>query len=249
MEKKTWKMLENNPEVMNALAAKLGLSNSLTFYDVYSLDSQVELNHIPRPALALLVIIPLTPSWAANRRAEDADKGPYTMYGENEPVIWFKQTIGNACGSIGLLHSVINGPAVDFITPDSTLSKIRQAAIPLSMAERAEMLYNHLAFENAHKSVEEDGDSYTDAEVKRQGGHFVAFVKSGGKLWELEGDRKGPLDRGSLNDDEDVLSPRALEMGMKRIVDMSNSDGGAIMFSCIALARKVESDTARVQTD
>ena len=230
---------ENNPEVMNALATKLGLSPSLTSYDVYSMDSQDELSHIPRPALALLVIIPLTPSWAANRRAEDADKGLYTGNGNNEPVIWFKQTIGNACGSIGLLHSVINGPAVNFITPDSTFDKIRKAAISLPMTERAEMLYNNQAFEDAHKSVEDNGDSYSDAKVKRQGGHFVAFVKSGGKLWELEGDRKGPLDRGSLNDDEDVLSPRALEMGIKRIIEMSNSDGEAVLFSCIALARKV----------
>lgn len=225
---------------MNALAAKLGLSPSLAFYDVYSLDSQDELNHIPRPAFALLVIIPLTPAWAADRIAEDANKGPYTGYGENEPVIWFKQTIGNACGSIGLLHSVINGPAADFITPDSTFDKIRRAASPLKMTERAEMLYNNQAFEDAHRSVENNGDSYSDAEVKRQGGHFVAFVKSEGKLWELEGDRKGPLDRGSLSDDEDVLSQKALDMGIKRIVDMSNSDGGAVMFSCIALAKKQE---------
>ena len=172
---------------MNALAAKLGLSPSLTFYDVYSLDTPEDLAHIPRSAFALLVIIPLTPFWAANRVAEDADKGSYTGCGETEPVIWFKQTIGNACGSIGLLHSVINGPAVDFITPGSGFDTIRKTAIPLKMADRAEMLYHNQAFEVAHKSVEQDGDSYSDAEVKRQGGHFVAFVKSGGKLWELEG--------------------------------------------------------------
>lgn len=261
MEKKTWKMLgkqtapsagfhqrihgthhertENNPEVMNALAAKLGLSTTLTFYDVYSLDSPA-LEHIPRPALALLVLIPLTQSWAASCSTEDADKEPYTGHGDNEPVIWFKQTIGHACGSIGLLHSVINGPAADFITRDSDLDKIRKAAIPLKMAERAEMLYNNRAFEIAHKSVEQDGDSYSDAEVDREGGHFVSFVKSGGKLWELEGDRKGPLDRGDLGDDEDVLSPRALEMGIKRIIEMSKGEGEAMLFSCIALANRTE---------
>jgi ubiquitin carboxyl-terminal hydrolase L3 len=224
---------------MNALAAKLGLSSSLTFYDVYSLDSSA-LEHIPRPALALLVIIPLTPSWAANRSAEDANKAPYTGQGDHEPVIWFKQTIGHACGSIGLLHSVINGPAVEFITPGSDLDSIRQAAIPLQTAERAEMLYNNQAFEVAHKSVEQDGDSYSDAEVVREGGHFVSFVKSEGKLWELEGDRKGPLARGDLGDDEDVLSPRALEMGIKRIIELSKGDGEAILFSCIALANRTE---------
>lgn len=74
---------------------------------------------------------------------------------------------------------------------------------------------------------------------ERNGGHFVSFVKSGGKLWELEGLRKGPLERGSLADDEDVFSPRALDMGIKRIIKL-NADGGGenLPFSCIALARR-----------
>lgn len=226
---------------MNQLAATLGLSSELVFYDVYSLDDPELLAHVPRPALALLVIIPLTPAWDQDRKAEDADKGPYTGSGPDEPVIWFKQTIGNACGSIGLLHSLINGPAADFITPNSDIAVIRNAAIPLDMAKRAEMLYNSEPFERAHKSVEQAGDSYADPTLERNGGHFVSFVKTGGKLWELEGGREGPLDRGGLGEGEDVLSPRALDMGLERIIKM-NADGGGenLRFSCIALARKSE---------
>ncbi len=232
-------MAENNPDVMNQLATKLGISSELQFYDVYSLDEPELLAHIPRPALALLVIIPLTPAWDESRKAEDASKGPYTGSGPDEPVIWFKQTIGHACGSIGVLHSLINGPAADFIKPDSDLAAIRSLAIPLDMTKRAEMLYNSEPFELAHKSVELAGDSYADLTGKLEGGHFVSFVKSGGKLWELEGSRKGPLERGSLADNEDVLSPRALDMGIKRIIKL-NADGGGedLRFSCIALARR-----------
>lgn len=232
-------MAENNPDVMNQLATKLGLSSELQFYDVYSLDDPEQLAHIPRPALALLVIIPLTPAWDRSRKAEDADKAPYTGSGPDEPVIWFKQTIGHACGSIGLLHSVINGPAVDFIKRDSDLAAIRNLAIPLNMTKRAEMLYNSEPFELAHKSVEQAGDSYADPTDERDGGHFVSFVKSGGKLWELEGDRKGPQERGSLADNEDVLSPRALDIGIKRIIKLNtDGGGGGLLFSCIALARR-----------
>jgi ubiquitin carboxyl-terminal hydrolase L3 len=223
---------------MSKLAATLGLSSELEFYDVYSLDEPELLTHIPRPALALLVIIPLTPAWDRSRKAEDADKEPYTSSGPGEPVIWFKQTIGHACGSIGLLHSVINGPAVDFIKPDSDLEAIRSQAIPLDMSKRAEMLYNSEPFEAAHKSVEQAGDSEADLTGEREGGHFVSFVKSGGKLWELEGSRKGPLERGSLADDEDVLSPRALDIGIKRIIKLNADEGGSLQFSCIALARR-----------
>ena len=235
---------ENNPDVMNQLATKLGLSSDLQFYDVYSLDVPDLLGHIPRPALALLVIIPLTPAWDRSRKAEDADNKEASHTGsggpDEPPLIWFKQTIGHACGSIGLLHSVINGPAVDFIKPDSDLAAIRRLAIPLDMTKRAQMLYNSEPFELAHKSVERAGDSVADPTGEREGGHFVSFVKSGGKLWELEGSRVGPIERGSLADDEDVLSPRALDMGIKRIIKLNAEGGGGenLLFSCIALARR-----------
>lgn len=262
VEKKTWLMLgmsiapitlplppgqarpltnepENNPEVMNQLASKLGLSDELAFYDVYSLDEPELLAHIPRPALALLVIIPLTPSWDKDRKAEDDGKGDYTGVGPNEPVVWFKQTIGNACGSIGLLHCAINGPAVDYIRPGSDCEKIRRDAIPLKMAERADMLYNSTPFEVAHKSVEQVGDTSAVPTTKHSGQHFVAYVKTDGRLWELEGSRKGPLDRGGLAEDEDVLSPKALELGLKRIIRLEQEAGGRdLRFSCMALARK-----------
>ncbi|KAI1383165.1 putative ubiquitin carboxyl-terminal hydrolase [Hypoxylon trugodes] len=238
MEKKTWVVLENNPEVMNQLAARLGLSSELSFYDVWSLDEPELIAHIPRPAFALLVILPLTPAWKENRQAEDVEKDDYDGYGPEEPVIWFRQTIGNACGSIGLLHCAINGPAAEHIQPGSDLEKIRRDAIPLKMTERADLLYNSVPFEEAHKSCVHLGDTAPRNEGAL-GQHFVAFVKANGRLWELEGSRKGPIDRGSLKDDEDVLSSKALDLGIGRVIRLDQEAGGAdLRFSCIALSRK-----------
>lgn len=227
---------------MNALKTKLGLSDELEFYDVYSLDEPELLSHIPRPAHALLVIIPLTKAWDQERKAEDASKEDYTGSGENEPVIWFKQTIGNACGSIGLLHSVINGPAKGHILPGSDFDKIRRDAIPLKTADRAQMLYDSEPFEAAHKSVVDIGDTAAPPPEDNRthaGQHFVSFVKERGHLWELEGSRKGPIDRGVLGEDEDVLSPKALELGIKRVIKLVQAAGTEdLRFSCTALAPK-----------
>lgn len=228
---------------MNALASKLGLSPDLLFYDVYSLTDPTLLSLIPRPVYALLVILPLTPAWHANRVEEDKDKGDYIGKGEEEEVIWFKQTIGHACGSIGLLHCVINGAAKEYIESGSTFAKIREKAVDLGMEERAKMLYDDQDFEDAHQSVAELGDTVPpDAQGgDRLGQHFVAFVKEGGRLWELEGSRKGPLNRGALGEDEDVLSPRGMELGLGRVIELeTKSGGGDLRFSCIALAKKVE---------
>lgn len=127
---------------------------------------------------------------------------------------------------------------------DSDLAAIQNLAISLGMVERVKMLYNSEPFEPSHKSVEQAGDSYADSPSERDVGHFVSFIKSGGQLWELEGSRKGPIERGSLTDDEDVLSLQALDMGIKRVIKL-NEEGGAggageerFNFSCIALARR-----------
>lgn len=226
---------------MNALKKKLGLSDELEFYDVYSLDEPELLAHIPRPAHALLVIIPPTKAWDEERKAEDESKEDYAGHGEDEPVIWFKQTIGHACGSIGLLHSAINGPASKFILPGSVLETIRREAIPLKTNERAQMLYDSQPFEDAHISVQNMGDTTPpDEDYDVHPGHFVSFVKTDdGHLWELEGARNGPIDRGVLAEDEDILSPKALEMSLKRVMKLvQNSGVEDLRFSCTALAPK-----------
>ncbi|KAH8803140.1 hypothetical protein F5884DRAFT_804550 [Xylogone sp. PMI_703] len=235
---KTFVVLENNPEVMTPLAHDLGLSPSLSFHDVYSVTDPDLLALVPRPVHALLVIIPMTPTWNKMRESEDATISDYIKSGPEEPVIWFKQTIHHACGSIGLLHCVINGSAKAYILPNTTVAKLREDAIPLRMAERAQMLYDSKEFEEAHAKVANLGDTIAPSaeEGDRLGQHFVAFVKGDdGHLYELEGGRKGPLDRGKLEDDEDVLSPNALEKGIGRLIRLESEAGGDLRFSITAL--------------
>ncbi|KDR71594.1 hypothetical protein GALMADRAFT_159412 [Galerina marginata CBS 339.88] len=243
MTQKCFTILENNPEVMNHLADRLGLSKDVSFYDVYSLHDPELLALIPRPVYALLVIIPMTKTWKESREAEDP-KEAYNKSGPEEPVVWFKQTIENACGSIGLLHCIYNSPhVVDKIVPGSILEKLLKDAIPLKMAERADVLYNSDDLEAAHQEAGKLGDTVAPnlEDGHRLGHHFVAFVKAkDGHLWELEGGRRGPIDRGPLAEDEDALSEKALELGFGRLIDMEKQAGGDLRFSCIALAPTVD---------
>lgn len=65
--------------------------------------------------------------------------------------------------------------------------------------------------------------------------HYVCFVKADdGTLWELDGRRKGPLNRGKLDDGEDVLSDKALTLGPRRFLE---TGGGDIRFNAVALAK------------
>lgn len=107
--------LEANPEVMTGLLRRLGLSSALAMHDVYSITEPELLAFVPRPALALLLVFPVSAAYEAQRLAEDAGAPEYDGRGPAEPVLWFRQTIRNACGLMGLLHAVGNGPARGFV--------------------------------------------------------------------------------------------------------------------------------------
>jgi len=107
--------LEANPPLLTALVHKLGISQALAFHDVFSLDDPSLLAFVPRPALALLLVFPVSAAYESHRLAEDALLDEYQGKGEAEPVVWVKQTIRNACGLMGVLHGVLNGEGRGFI--------------------------------------------------------------------------------------------------------------------------------------
>ena len=106
---------ENNPEVMTSLVHKLGLSPELAWHDVYSLDDPSLLDFVPRPAHALLLVFPVSAAYDKAREKEDSSLPDYAGTGPEEEVLWFRQTIGNACGVMGILHATCNGMTRDLI--------------------------------------------------------------------------------------------------------------------------------------
>ncbi|KAF2482936.1 hypothetical protein BDY17DRAFT_316546 [Neohortaea acidophila] len=231
--------LENNPEVMTKLLHRLGLSPGLQFHDVWSIDDPDLLAFVPRPAYALLLVFPVSDTYEKFRHEEDKAKEVYTGSGDGEDVIWYKQTIGNACGLIGLLHGVSNGPARSQVQQGSDLDTLIQKAIPLKPMDRAELLEDTDALESAHQEAASTGDTAAPNADDSIDLHYVCFVKSEktGHLYELDGRRKGPLDRGSLQPDEDVLSDAALEKGVRAFLKREEAAGGGeLRFSLIVLA-------------
>lgn len=226
---------------MNELAHRLGVSKEFSFYDIYSLYDSDMLAMVPRPVFALLTTIPMTEAWKQDRDAEDASLEWYKGAGPEEPVIWFRQTIIHGCGLIGLLHCVSNGVPSETIVPGSELANFLEKAVPLGMDERARLLSETESMYQASEAVAHKGDTEALRPGEDSINHFVALVKGlNGNLWELEGSRKGPLNRGSLGEDEDAFSERALELGIRRLIDIQRKAGGDLPFSCIALAPSVK---------
>jgi ubiquitin carboxyl-terminal hydrolase L3 len=247
---------------MSSLVHNLGLSKALSFHDVFSIDDPDLLAFVPRPASALLLVFPVSRAYEMFRMQEDEKKSEYQGKGAEEPVLWYKQTIRNACGLIGLLHAVSNGNSRGFIGMDgcarrvhkanadskteqgSDLEKLVTDATPLEPIERADLLYNSQSLERAHQSAAVEGQSTAPNAEDNIDLHYVCFVKDErNNLWEMDGRRKGPLDRGPLGPDDDVLSEKALELGVRKFLKREEeAGGGELRFSLITLAPNLDFD-------
>lgn len=243
--------LENNPEVMTILVHNLGLSPSLGLHDIFSIDEPELLAFIPRPCHALLLVFPVSETYEKHRREEDekiwGPEGAYEGKGDGEEVMWYKQTIRNACGLIGLLHAVSNGGGRENVVPESPLATLIKSATPLPPLERADLLYHSQALEQAHSTAASQGQSAAPSPEDNIDLHYVCFVsvksKVDGKhyLWEMDGRRRGPLNRGLLADGEDALSDGALRLGVRKFLKLEQeTNKGEMRFSLVGLAETLD---------
>ncbi|KAK9466372.1 hypothetical protein V1512DRAFT_263474 [Lipomyces arxii] len=230
--------LESNPEVLTRLGTSIGLDPDLAFHDVYSLDDPDLLSFIPRPALALMLVFPISESYEKYRQEQDKDRSPYEAALDDD-VIWLKQTISNACGTYALLHSTLNGPAFNHVLKGSLLDTFHNDLPALSTKERVTYIENSRSLETAHAAVAQDGDTAAPDASEDINLHFIAFVKSdSGKLYEMDGRRLGPIELTTLGPDDDVLSPAATVF-VKQFMDreaQATRTSSYMSFSLVALA-------------
>jgi ubiquitin carboxyl-terminal hydrolase L3 len=102
--------LESDPHVFDSLIHGLGASPNLTFQEVYTLD---EPDQLPHPALALILILPTSTTYERHKAVEESTTQENTH--DDGEVVWFKQTINNACGLYAILHAICNGDGRQFI--------------------------------------------------------------------------------------------------------------------------------------
>ncbi|KAF1831399.1 cysteine proteinase [Decorospora gaudefroyi] len=226
--------LESNPEVFTELVQKLGLSDSLCFQDVLSLDEPELLAFLPRPAYALILVFPTTDKYKKRVEGEDVKledhQGP-------DDIVFFKQTINNACGLYAMLHAVCNGEARAKIDGNSILAKLLHASTTSNTDELAQALEDSKELEVAYAGVARKGDTEAPDNAEDEVDyHYTAFVKSpkNSHLYQLDGDRKRPIDLGALAADEDVLSDTCLGI----IRGMVAGEDDNLNFSLMALVKE-----------
>lgn len=220
-----WIPLESNPEVFNNYLTDSGIgTRSASFVDVFGVAPEL-LDMIPRPVLAFLVVFPVneaTESLSAAQYQRGVTECP--TFQVDSRIFFKKQTIPNACGTVALLHAVLNN-VNNVTTKENSIAAIVcdaaraaqesgdmstvEAAIKKALDEKGEELHLLSA---ARGSTEVDCN--TDL-------HFSCFVSAGGRCVELDGRQPGPIVYGAVSSNEEFVSEaaRAIQLKMNACPD------------------------------
>jgi len=183
---------------MQKYVQSLGLRPTIyTFNDVLSTEDWA-LDMVFPPVLALLFLFPVKPSVETFRREEDArikEEGQVV----SAQLFFTKQTVGNACGTVGLLHALLNNKDKLDFAPGSFLETFEENTRGKTAEERAVMLEEDEGLDTAHESAAAEGQSN-----QVPGGvntHFITFVEKEGSLYELDGRKSFPIKHGPSSPD------------------------------------------------
>ncbi|CAA0825423.1 ubiquitin C-terminal hydrolase 3 [Striga hermonthica] len=209
---------------MNQFIWGLGVvPDEAEFFDVYGLDGEL-LEMVPKPVLAVLFLYPLTSQSEEERIQRDSaikepDSGVYFM----------KQTVGNACGTIGFLHAVGNITSRIKHVEGSYLDNFFKTTAHMNPSERASFLENDNEMEAAHSVAATGGDTEVSDNVNT---HFICFTCVNGQLYELDGRRAGPITHGASSPDT------LLHDAAKVIQKIIQKNPDSINFNVMAISKK-----------
>ncbi|CAK9874802.1 unnamed protein product [Sphagnum jensenii] len=221
--KKRWLPLEANPEVMNQFVQGLGFPGDAGFFDVYGFDDDL-LAMVPTPVLAVLLLFPISPEFYEQE---------WETLQVSEKVYFLKQTVGNACGTIGLLHAIGNNLSQLELAEGSYLQRFFKSTASMSPLERATFLENDTELEDAHSLAASAGDTAPPDSTASVDLHFVCFVCVDGGLYEMDGRKQQPVYHGSTSQDS------LLKDSVKAIQDFVARNPQSVEFNVIALAKAV----------
>ncbi|XP_069194485.1 ubiquitin carboxyl-terminal hydrolase isozyme L3 isoform X2 [Procambarus clarkii] len=189
-----WLPLESNP----AFLAELGVPASWTIHDVYGLEDEL-LSMVPQPVGAVILLYPFN-----EKGKEFMTKNDEELEAEGqevpEKVYFMKQFVGNACGTVALIHAIANN--VDKIElGDGALKDFLEKTTSLSPEERGHALESDEGISKAHDESAQEGQTEAPERDAVVNEHFIAMVEVDGNLYELDGRRKFPVNHGPTSAD------------------------------------------------
>lgn len=175
---------------MSDFLHKMGLSQEWGVVDVIGFDDEL-LQFLPQPVVALILLYPVS-------KVQCDGDGLETVPGD---VYFMKQTIGNACGTIALLHAVGNSLEQLSLEPESVLQRFFKKTAEMSPEERGHELETSSEISQTHESSAQAGQTAAPDLTDDVDYHFVAFVHKNGILYQMDGRKCGPIAHGTTSAD------------------------------------------------
>lgn len=192
----TWLPLESNPDVLNKYLEKLGVSPQWGIVDIYGTDEDL-LAFVPQPLKSLIFLFPCSDVNEEFRAKEDAEiRAKNIDYPEG--LFYMRQYVHNACGTIALVHAVLNNPDIE-LAEGSVIKKYLDVAKDKTPEERGKLLENDGGFTETHEIIANEGQTPAPDINEKVYHHFIAFVHHDGKLYELDGRKNFPIPHGKTS--------------------------------------------------
>ncbi|XP_071518472.1 ubiquitin carboxyl-terminal hydrolase isozyme L3 isoform X2 [Panulirus ornatus] len=183
---------------MNKFLTGLGVPGSWVIHDVYGLDDEI-LSMVPKPVGSVILLYPFTDKGEEfkNKQEEELEAAGQEV---SEKVYFMKQFVGNACGTVALIHAIANNQ--DKIDLDGgALKDFLDKTASMNPEDRGHALESDEGISKAHEESAQEGQTEAPDRETELNEHFVTFVEVDGTLYELDGRRKFPINHGSTSAD------------------------------------------------
>jgi ubiquitin carboxyl-terminal hydrolase L3 len=176
-----WVPLESNPAALTKFAHRLGVNAKWVFTDCIGLDEEL-LAMSPQPVVALLFLFPY--SKMCQFKAEERET--LEKKGQNiSPKVYFmKQLVGNACGTVAMVHCIANNRDRLGVADNSFFSQFLEKTRQVNPEERGKLFGSENKLAEISESIAKDESTQTEAPAADANvdSHFICFTEIDGHL-------------------------------------------------------------------
>merc|ERR1719210_1813770 len=161
---------------------------------------------VPQPCLAVTLLFQCSPN-LQKFKDDQRTKGELGGQTVSPDLVYLKQYVCNACGTIASIHSLANNAATMKINPDSPIGRFLHSIQGKSPEEAGTLLADAVELHQASDCSAQSGQTNAPEASASVDCHFVAFVEKGGDVYELDGTKQFPINHG--NSDGNFLKAAA----------------------------------------
>jgi len=224
-----WVPLESNPDMLNDFAWKVGLPKDYEFVDVFSTDPEL-LVMVPPERLAVTLLFK---SSSNIRKFKEEQNKRIEAEGQklSADLVYLKQYVGNACGTIACLHSIGNNSEVLGLSEESPIGKFLKTIKGKAPKDAGLALVDATDLHSASEASARGGQTAAPEATADVDAHFICFVEKDGDLYELDGNKAFPINHGPTAGD---LLGTAAQVIKAKFMDQ---DPESVEFNMMALVK------------